>query len=189
MEKNIGYVLIGLALFVGGYMVNTTRPADKIKRDNVPEIVILKPFRGDCPKGSSRIPDAEIKKFFFVSHCQSINRDEFGRSFVHIMGETDWDIDFVQVWFEIKYANGTSRQRILANKEIVFRSKSSISFIVSEEDKVAYFTDFKEFNYRVVDACGKIRPMKIEIKAKEALKEAGESINKVIKGIDDLFSR
>ena len=107
---------------------------------------------------------------------------------MYIENKTDWDIDLIQVWFDIKYVNGANRQTIL-KKERTDVSNRLMFFEVSHEDKIEYFTDVKNFSFRVVAACGKIRPMKIEVKIKEAFRKAGESMNKVMKEIGDLFSR
>ena len=79
--------------------------------------------------------------------------------------------------FEIEYLNGTTRREILGNKEIILSPDKIIVFLVKEEDRVKYFSDVKKFNYRVVAACGKLRPMKIEIKMTEAFKKIEKGSN------------
>ena len=196
--KIVGYVLLVLALFFAiakigpsdsAKKVNEANKAYEIKRDNVSEKVVLKPFPVDCPKGSSKLPDSEIKKFSSRVYEGGIVPNIFGEWNEDIRNFTDWDIDSVQVLFEIIYNNGTTRQIIFNSQGMGSPHILYIPFNIGKKDLIETFTDVKKCNYRVVRACGKIRPMKIEIKAKEALKEAGESINKVIKGFDDLFSR
>jgi hypothetical protein len=185
----IGYGLFILAVFVA--IVKVGPPSEKISRDDLSDGETVKVSLGDCPRGSSRLPEIEVKKFHSFVNSEYIN--SYGQPRVYIGAYTDWNIDSVHVLFEIEYLDGTTRQEILGNKEIILNSDRIIVFLVKEEDRIKYFSDVKKFNYRVVAACGKLRPMKIEIKMTEAFKKiekgSNEAWTEFKKEFTDLFSR
>lgn len=159
---------------------------------------------------NKKLPYSEINKIYFRKHDLVKDRLE-GRSLpflnlkngtqlLVVFNTTDWDIRSIAVLFDINYMNGSSQSVVLINEFVKIDENMinnelvrSLRFIINDEDVIKYFTDMKILNMRVVEACGKIRPMKIEIKIDEALKEAVEStsksINKIKKDINDLFSR
>lgn len=209
--KLLGYVLFLLAF--SWFLVKVGPPSlprvvNSSNRFDDSEILKLKPLPRNGFNGNSNLPFSEIEKFLTGTGIQNSSskgsysydaktNSNFQESIIYGTGvlmfsnKTNWDIDSIRILFSIKYLNGSTRSIVLINEMMVPIKdlERSVFFNVRSEDMLNYFSDVKEFNWRVVDACGKIRPMKIEIKAKEAVKKAGESMNKVIKGIDDLFSR
>lgn len=180
----IGYGLFILAVFVA--IVKVRPPSEKISRDTLSEGDTVKLLPKDCPKGSSPLPDKETKKF--VSGNVSIfNRTGYGGWKLVTAVETDWNITSAQISFGFEYNDGAKRQIILKSDNI-YASTGGIAFYF-EGDQTKDLNDIKTYNFRIVSACGDLRPMKIEIKAKEAMKEAGDSAKKAIKGIEELFSR
>lgn len=160
--------------------------------------------------GSDRLPYSEINKLYLRERDLAKDRLEGklspfldrknGTQILFILNKTDWKIRSVAVLFDVSYMSGSSQSVVLINGNVENDEDTidgklvrSVRFIINKEDMVKYFTDMKTLNMRVVEACGKIRPMKIEIKIDEALKEAVEStsksINKIKKDINDLFSR
>ena len=182
--KIIGCALLVLALCIG--LVKVEKPSEKIGGNNISKGETVEVALGSCPRGSSRLPEIEIKKFHSFVNSEYINI--YGQPRVYIGAFTDWNIDSVHVLFEIEYLNGTTRQEVLENR-IVLDADRIIVFQVREEDKIKCFTDVKKFNFRVVAACGKLRPMKIEIKISEAFKKIENKSSEALKEFTDLFSR
>jgi hypothetical protein len=183
--KKIGFTLLVLALWIG--LVTVEKPSKKINDPNFYESAKVTYFLGTCPNGSSKLPEIEVKKFHSFDNSEYFNA--YGYPRVYIGAFTDWNINSVHVLFDIVYLDGSTRQEILENSGIDLGLDKILVFSVSKENKIKYFTDVKKFNFRVVSACGKLRPMKIEIKISEAFKKIENKSSEALKEFTDLFSR
>ena len=171
----------------GPIMPKPTNSSDKVIRDNESKKSTVKLPSKDCPKGSSKIPDKEIKKFV-SGNSSAFTKTGYGEWKLDILVETNWNIASAQILFGFEYNNGIKREVIL-DSDNIFGSPGLITFYFGTGNQTKDLDGIKNYYFRVISACGTLRPMKIEIKISEAFKKIENKSSEALKEFTDLFSR